>query len=86
MHKFPIHVQFWGLGGEIQFGGEQLSKAAIIGADIADFGASMENQAASSASKTGSLERRADDWLLQYNLAAHELMQIGRQILTFCDM
>jgi hypothetical protein len=29
-----------------------------------------------------SYERRADDWLLQHNLAARELMQIGRQILT----
>jgi len=34
------------------------------------------------ASRTAGHERRADDWLLQYNLAAHELMQIGRQILT----
>jgi hypothetical protein len=34
------------------------------------------------ASKTASYQRRADEWLLQYNLAAHELMQIGRQILT----
>src|SRR5205807_3532419 len=27
-------------------------------------------------------ERRSDDWILQYNLAAHELTQNGRQILT----
>jgi hypothetical protein len=34
------------------------------------------------ASRYASYERRADEWILQYNLAAHELMQIGRQILT----
>jgi hypothetical protein len=27
-------------------------------------------------------QRRADEWTLQCNLAAHELMQVGRQILT----
>ena len=34
------------------------------------------------AARTASYERRVDDWILQHNLAAHELMQIGRQILT----
>src|SRR5215475_16075758 len=33
-------------------------------------------------SRYASYERRADEWLLQHNLAAHELIQIGRQILT----
>src|SRR5262245_59933981 len=33
-------------------------------------------------SRYASNERRADEWLLQYNLAARELTQIGRQILT----
>ena len=32
--------------------------------------------------KTASYERRADDWRLQANLAAHELMQMGRQIIS----
>jgi hypothetical protein len=26
-----------------------------------------------------------DEWLLQYNLAAHELMQIGRQMLVCAE-
>ena len=33
-------------------------------------------------SRYASYERRADEWIFQCNLAAHELMQIGRQILT----
>ena len=44
--------------------------------------ASLADSAASLLGQTASHERRADDWILQYNLAAHELMQIGRQILT----
>ncbi len=33
-------------------------------------------------SKAASYERRADDWRLQANTAAHELMQMGRQIIS----
>jgi hypothetical protein len=34
------------------------------------------------ASRTASYERRADDWMLQHNLAARVLMQLGRQIIS----
>lgn len=34
------------------------------------------------ASRTASYERRADEWMLQSNLAAQELMQMGRQIIS----
>ncbi len=80
--QFPINLHYWGIGGTIEFGGEQLSKAANIGAEILEMLASRETYAAGNASKTASFQRRADDWLLQYNLAAHELMQNGRQILA----
>lgn len=80
--QFPIHIQFWGLGGEISFGGRQLSYAASKAAEILEITAARENYKATSASKTGSFQRRADDWILQHNLAAHELMQTGRQILA----
>ena len=49
---------------------------------IASTVAAEEESAALRASKTAGFEHRADDWILQYNLAAHELMQNGRQILT----
>src|SRR5262249_30282939 len=39
------------------------------------------NQDANSAARTASYERRGDEWRLQHNLAARELMQVGRQIL-----
>jgi hypothetical protein len=41
-----------------------------------------EQDQAGMAGRTAGHERRADDWMLQYNLAARDLMQNGRQILT----
>jgi hypothetical protein len=43
--------------------------------------ASNEESKGVSANKTASYERRADDWILQSNLAAKELIQIGRQLI-----
>lgn len=80
--QFPINLHFWGIGATIEFGGEQLSKAAVFGADILELLASRELHDAGSAAKTAGYERRTDDWLLQHNLAAQELAQIGRQILS----
>ena len=42
----------------------------------------MGDEPGVSASKTASFERRADDWMFQHNLAARELMQLGRQIIS----
>jgi hypothetical protein len=80
--QFPINIHFWGIGATIEFGGEQLSKFAAVGADILELLASREMHDAGSASKTAGYERRTDDWLLQHNLATRELQQIGRQILS----
>ena len=65
------------------FGGRHSSRCSKIAADILQIIAAWEqDQAGHGVAKTASYERRADEWMLQYNLAAHELMQIGRQILT----
>lgn len=77
-----LELAFWGIGGKLKFGGEELSAAANAASELIGIGATIENHNAASASKTGSFQRRADDWILQYNLAAHEMMQNGRQILT----
>ena len=81
--EFNIELAFWGLGGSSKlFGGAKLSDAIKIGAEIARTNATWATDQAGIAARTAGYERRADDWLLQYNLAAHELMQNGRQILT----
>jgi len=77
------NVHFWGLGGTIDFKtGTALQNSARIAGDILGITATWEQSQANMASRYASYERRAGEWLLQHNLAAHELMQIGRQILT----
>lgn len=75
-------IHYWGIGATIAFGGPALTENMKTAADVLDLLASRESHDASSASKTASYERRADDWMLQSNLAARELMQIGRQIIS----
>ena len=76
------NVHYWGIGATIAFGGPALTENMKTAADVLDLLASRETHDASSASRTASYERRADDWMLQSNLAARELMQIGRQIIS----
>jgi hypothetical protein len=80
--NFGIDFHWWGLGGHLEFGGTTLSAVGRIISGSYNAKASNEESLGASASKTSGFSRRADDWLFQYNLAAHELMQNGRQILT----
>ena len=79
---FPIDLHYWGLGGTITFGGTGLTSNMQTAADVFDHLASRAAQDASIAAKTASYERRADEWMFQSNLAARELAQIGRQIIS----
>lgn len=78
-----LHVAYWGLGGEIDFKlGTYLSTVARLQGDLLGIVAAWNRDQAGMAYRYASYERRADEWIFQYNLAAHELMQVGRQILT----
>ena len=78
-----VDLHFWGLGVHSKvFGGVKLSAVSKIAAGIIRTKASWEQDQAGMAARTASYERRADDWTLQHNLAAHELMQLGRQIIA----
>jgi hypothetical protein len=78
-----LNGHFWGIGVNSQVtGGQKLAAAAKSIAAVAQIIATWEQDQAGMASRTASYERRADEWMLQYNLAAHELQQNGRQILT----
>jgi hypothetical protein len=79
--EFPIDLHFWGIGGTIIFGGSSLTKNVQTAADIFDLMASIERHDANSAKTTAQYERRSDEWIQQSNLAARELMHIGRQIV-----
>lgn len=78
-----VNLHFWGLGGTIDLKvGTVLATVARLAGDVAGITASWERDQAGMASRYASYERRADDWVLQCNLAARELQQNGRQILT----
>jgi len=78
-----LDLHFWGMGGNAKlFGGSLFAGVGRIISGSLNTKASYEDSQGSSAAKTGGHQRRADDWMLQYNLAAHELMQNGRQVLT----
>ncbi len=79
---FKVNVEFWGVGGTTDLaGGTIFAGVGDMISKANNWKAGQEESKGASASKTGSYERRADDWMLQNNLAARELMQIGRQIL-----
>src|SRR6185369_11004395 len=59
-----------------------LATAGRFASAIQSMEAAMNEGSGDTAAKTATYERRADDWILNYNLAAHELMYNGRQILT----
>lgn len=80
--QFDIHLTPVGVGAATGFGGVQISKTASVFADMARIAADEMNYRANRASKLASYQRRIDDWILQNNLAASELVQIGRQIIS----
>jgi hypothetical protein len=80
--QFNVHATPIGIGAATGFGGQQLSTFASIGAKIIRLDADEMSYMAIRASKLATYQRRIDDWVLQNNLAASELMQIGRQIIS----
>jgi Tc toxin complex TcA C-terminal TcB-binding domain len=77
------HLAFWGLGGHSKlFSGGILSAMAKSAADIAQVIAGWEQDQGAMAARKAGYQRRANDWLLQANLAARELSQLGRQLLA----
>jgi hypothetical protein len=76
------HLAFWGIGiHSVLFSGEILGFIAKIAAEVLQTEAAYESDQAGIASRTASYQRRVGDWVLQANLAARELMAIGRQIV-----
>jgi hypothetical protein len=79
-----VDLHYWGLGAHSKvFGGGELLAAVVrIAADVLQMEAAWQRDQAAISSRTAGYQRRADDWMLQANLAARELMSIGRQILA----
>ena len=80
---FSMSLQPFGLGGTMSIGGG--STLGKIGRIRADKDRAKANELAfrgGRAQKAGSYERREYEWILNRNLAALELMQIGRQLIA----
>jgi len=77
------HLAFWGIGiHSVITSGQMLSGVAKIAADVLGVVAGYQQDQAGIASRKASYQRRTEDWTLQANLAARDLMQIGQQILA----
>jgi len=81
--EFYVNLHFWGLGASSRVaGGSKLSDASKIAAEIFQAISAFEQDQGAMAARTAGYERRNDEWILQANLAARELAQVGRQILS----
>ncbi len=79
---FGISVMPFGLGGTLSFGGSVIGQALRIKSGRTRGEADKLAFRGSQELKTANYKRRPDDWILNSNLAALELPQIGRQIIT----
>ncbi len=77
---FQTSVHPFGVGLDLSFGGQALSRNMAFAADILDHLASMKRDESYRASKVGSYIIREQEWVLQNNLAQKELAQIDKQI------
>jgi hypothetical protein len=77
------HLAFWGMGVHSDlFSGTIIGQVAKIAADVLEVIAGYNTDQAGIASRTAGYQRRADEWTLQANLAARELVAVGRQIIA----
>jgi hypothetical protein len=79
--QFNVHGTPLGVGGAAEFGGIELKAAAEAASEIAQKISASFASSAERASKMAGYYRRAEDYVLQANVATSELMQFGRQII-----
>lgn len=79
--QFDAHATPLGVGAKVGFGGVQLSAGAKFAAQGSQTIADAFKSSADRASRLANYYRRAEDYVLQANVAASELEQYGRQII-----
>jgi len=80
--QFDAHATPLGVGAKVGFGGVELSKFSEEGYKISKEIANAFISSAERASKLAGYYRRAEDYVLQANLAGSDLQQFGRQIIS----
>lgn len=84
-HFFPnatVDGELFGVGGEVQFGGSNIGSAVSAQAKIPQILSQVYSYQAAQAAKMASFIRREQDWTLQANLAAKEIIQLDKQITS----
>jgi len=82
-HLFPtakVHVQPWGLGGTVEYGGRNVGDGLMAGSGAARAIAERLDFEARRAQRIDSFDRRSREWAFQSNLAAGEITQIFKQL------
>lgn len=82
-HAVPsvlVHVQPWGLGTSVEYGGTNVGNAAGAVASAARAVAERLNFEARRAARIDGFARREREWVFQSNQAAGEITQIFKQI------
>jgi hypothetical protein len=80
--QLNAHATPFGIGGAAGFGGQQLSAGAKFASEAIKQVSDAFRSSADRASKMAGYYRRAEDYVLQANLATSELESYGRQILS----
>ena len=80
--QFGAAAKPMGVGAEVGFGGVQLSKFANFGSQGAEMISNAFKSSAERAAKMAAYYRRAEDYVLQANIATSELEQYGRQVIS----
>jgi len=81
--EIDADLHWWGIGFHTSvINGNTLGAIARLGADIAQVIAGWDTDQAAIAARTAGYQRRAEEWTLQANLAARELLQLGRQVIA----
>ena len=79
---FASDVKPVGIGAGFAFGGAMIGRAISASARAIQVDAAVKSYEASKASKMASFIRRDQEWVLQANMAAREIIQIDKQIVS----
>lgn len=75
-----INAHFWGIGLTVKFGGQNFHDVQSALSSLGRGVAGRNSYVANNAAKTGSYDRRQQEWSFQSNLAAGEITQIFKQL------
>lgn len=78
--ELSVAFQFWGIGGNLQFGGSALSRAMSFWAAFATSDAEKRTYESGGSARIGTYSRREQDGAFQSNLAAGEITQAFKQL------